>query len=105
MRAAIRANPEDFVLSDAARAALDDLPALGVAGFFEVVKAAQAAGELGGFRDRVLKQKDSLAQANTSAASALPPAPTHPAQADESVQLLREIRDLLKRSAADPGTA
>jgi hypothetical protein len=54
VRAAIRAAPDDFVLSDAARADLDALPVLGVAGFFSLVKAAQEAGELGGFRDRVL---------------------------------------------------
>lgn len=54
VRAAIAADPEDFVLSDAARAALPDLELLGVAGFFSTVRAAQQAGRLGGFRDRVL---------------------------------------------------
>lgn len=54
VRAAIREQPEDFVLSSEARARLDELPVLAVAGFFEAVKVAQAAGELGGFRDRVL---------------------------------------------------
>jgi hypothetical protein len=54
VRAAIRAAPEDFVLSDQARADLDSLPVLGVAGFFSLVRAAQERGELGSFRDRVL---------------------------------------------------
>ncbi len=51
---AIRAEPEEFVLSEAARHDLEGLPCLGVAGFFARVRAAREAGELGGFRDRVL---------------------------------------------------
>lgn len=54
VRDAIRAAPEDFVLSEAARRDLGALPVLGVAGFFSRVRAAQEAGELGSFRDRVL---------------------------------------------------
>jgi hypothetical protein len=54
VRRAIRDAPDDFVLSDVARSALDDLPCLGVAGFFSLVRAAQAGGRLGEFRDRVL---------------------------------------------------
>lgn len=54
VRRHIRAHPDDFVLSEAARAGLEDLPILGVAGFFSLVRAAQEAGELGRFRDRVL---------------------------------------------------
>lgn len=54
VRRHVRDSPEDFVLSEAARASVEDLPILGVAGFFSKVRAAQEAGRLGEFRDRVL---------------------------------------------------
>ncbi|MDE2039916.1 MAG: FAD-dependent oxidoreductase [Elusimicrobia bacterium] len=54
VRAAIRENPDDFVLSPEARRDLDSLPILAVSGFFSLVRKAQAEGRLGDFRDRVL---------------------------------------------------
>ncbi|MBI5631327.1 MAG: FAD-dependent oxidoreductase [Elusimicrobia bacterium] len=54
VRRYVRENPREFVLTDEARRDIESLPVLAVSGFFGLVKKAQAAGDFGGFRDRVL---------------------------------------------------